>query len=188
MESAYWLESAKFRRLIFYFAISEEEKGLVEFTICFLKKGDQILLLNRDFAEWMGAWNGVGGKIEKNETPLAGALREIKEETGIILQDITFKGKITWTDGTTDYGCMYAFIAELPESYHYVTPIKVVEGILDWKDLSWIFHPKNVGIADLKYYLPKMLNETINFEFTFTYKESKLIDVTSTPLAQTVTV
>ncbi|MEB2281356.1 NUDIX domain-containing protein [Lysinibacillus xylanilyticus] len=52
--------------------------------------------------EWMGAWNGVGGKIERNETPLAGALREIKEETGIALQDITYKGKITWTDGTTD--------------------------------------------------------------------------------------
>ncbi|MEB2301691.1 8-oxo-dGTP diphosphatase [Lysinibacillus xylanilyticus] len=161
---------------------------MVEFTICFLKKGDQILLLNRDFPEWMGAWNGVGGKIEKNETPLVGALREIKEETGIALLDITFKGKITWTDGTTDYGCMYAFIAELPESYHYMTPIKVAEGILDWKDLSWIFHPKNVGIADLKYYLPKMLDETINYEYIFTYKDNKLIDITSTPLVQTFTV
>ncbi|MET4559952.1 hypothetical protein ABIA69_001095 [Lysinibacillus parviboronicapiens] len=27
-----------------------------------------------------GAWNGVGGKIEKNVTPLAGALRDIIEE------------------------------------------------------------------------------------------------------------
>ncbi|WP_285395759.1 8-oxo-dGTP diphosphatase [Lysinibacillus sp. fls2-241-R2A-57] len=157
---------------------------MVEFTICFLKKGDQILLLNRDFPEWMGAWNGVGGKIEKNETPLAGALREIKEETGISLQDITYKGKITWTDGITNFGCMYAFIAELPESYPYATPIKVAEGILDWKDLSWIFHPQNVGIANLNYYLPKMLEETNNYEYVFTYKESKLIDVTTTPLEQ----
>ncbi|MEB2281357.1 hypothetical protein LAV73_15345 [Lysinibacillus xylanilyticus] len=80
---------------------------------------------------------------------------------------------------------MYAFIAELPESYHYVTPIKVAEGILDWKDLAWIFHPKNVGIADLTYYLPKMLDETTNYEYIFTYKDNKLIDVTTTPLAQT---
>lgn len=173
---------------IFALPFQKEEKDLVEFTICFLKKGDKILLLNRDYPEWMGAWNGVGGKIEKNETPLAGALREIKEETGISLQDITYKGKITWTDGTINFGCMYAFIAELPESYSYVTPIKVAEGILDWKDLSWIFHPQNVGIADLKYYLPKMLEETNNFEYIFTYKESKLIEVTTTPLTQTFTV
>lgn len=173
---------------IFALPFQKEEKDLVEFTICFLKKGDQILLLNRDYPEWMGAWNGVGGKIEKNETPLAGALREIKEETGIVLQDITYKGKITWTDGTINFGCMYAFIVELPESYSYVTPIKVAEGILDWKDLSWIFHPQNVGIADLKYYLPKMLEETNNYEYIFTYKESKLIDVTTTPLTQTFTV
>lgn len=161
---------------------------MVEYTICFLKQGDKILLLNRDKPQWMGAWNGVGGKIEQGETPFIGALREIKEETGIALQDITYKGKITWTDGNTSFGCMYAFIAELPESYSYVTPIKVAEGILDWKDLSWILHPQNVGIADLKYYLPKMLDESTNYEYIFTYKESKLIDMTSTPLIQAFTI
>jgi len=131
----------------------------VEFTICFLKKGEHILLLNRDYPTWMGAWNGVGGKIEQNETPLAGALREIKEETGITVEDITYKGKITWTDGVIDYGCMYAFIAEIPDSFTYITPIKVAEGILDWKELSWIFHPENVGIADLKYCLQCLMNQ-----------------------------
>ncbi|MDM5232471.1 NUDIX hydrolase [Lysinibacillus pakistanensis] len=161
---------------------------MVEYTICFLKQGDKILLLNRDKPQWMGAWNGVGGKIEQGETPLVSALREIKEETGIALQDITYKGKITWTDGNINFGCMYAFMAELPESYPYVTPIKVAEGILDWKDLSWILHPQNVGIADLKYYLPKMLDESINYEYIFTYKDSKLIDMTSTPLVQAFTV
>ena len=161
---------------------------MVEYTICFLKQGDKILLLNREKPQWMGAWNGVGGKIEQGETPFVGALREIKEETGITLQDITYKGKITWTDGNTSFGCMYAFIAELPKSYSYVTPIKVAEGILDWKDLSWILHPQNVGIADLKYYLPKMLDESINYEYIFTYKDSTFIDMTSTPLNQAFTV
>ena len=161
---------------------------MVEYTICFLKQGDKILLLNRDKPQWMGAWNGVGGKIEQGETPLVGALREINEETGIALQDITYKGKITWTDGITNFGCMYAFIAELPESYPYVTPIKVAEGILDWKDLTWILHPQNVGIADLKYYLPKMLDESTNYEYIFTYKDSKLIEMISIPLVHTFTV
>lgn len=56
---------------------------MVEYTICFLKQGDKILLLNREKPQWMGAWNGVGGKIEQGETPLVSALREIKEETGL---------------------------------------------------------------------------------------------------------
>lgn len=161
---------------------------MAEFTICFLKKGDYILLLNREKPQWMGAWNGVGGKIEQDETPLAGALREIKEETGITVEDITYKGKITWTDGVVNYGCMYAFIAELPESFPYVTPIKVAEGILDWKELTWILHPENVGIADLKYYLPKMLNETANYDYIFTYQDKKLVNISSAPIEQTSTV
>lgn len=81
---------------------------MVEYIICFLKQGDKILLLNRD---------GVDGKIEQGETPLVSALREIKEETGIALQDITYKGKIAWADENINFGCMYAFIAELPDSY-----------------------------------------------------------------------
>ncbi|MEK5485814.1 NUDIX hydrolase [Lysinibacillus sp. FSL M8-0355] len=161
---------------------------MAEFTICFLKKGEQILLLNRNYPAWMGAWNGVGGKIEQDETPLAGAIREIKEETGITVEEITYKGKITWTDGVVNYGCMYAFIAELPESFTYITPIKVAEGILDWKDLTWIFHPENVAIADLKHYLPTMLNEATNYDYNFTYQDKQLVHISSTPIEQTSTV
>ena len=51
-------------------------------------------------------------------------------------------------------GDTYAIIAELSKSYLYNTPIKVDEGILDWKDISWIHYPNNLGIADVKYYLP----------------------------------
>lgn len=83
---------------------------------------------------------------------------------------------------------MYAFIAELPESFPYVTPIKVAEGILDWKELTWILHPENVGIADLKYYLPKMLNETTNYDYIFTYQDKKLVNISSAPIEQTSTV
>ncbi|MGN4128230.1 NUDIX hydrolase [Lysinibacillus sphaericus] len=161
---------------------------MVEYTICFIKKGEKILLLNRDFPEWMGVWNGVGGKIEEDETPLVCALREIREETNIKIESVTYKGKVTWTEGSNYLGAMYAFIAELPESYPYNTPIKVDEGILDWKDISWILHPNNLGIADLKYYLPIMLNESVNYEYTFTYKENKLIGFTTAPLEQSFTI
>ena len=42
----------------------------------------------------MGMWNGVGGKIEENETPYEGIIRETFEETGIELSSVTYKGTV----------------------------------------------------------------------------------------------
>jgi len=40
-------------------------------------------MLNREYAPTQGLWNGVGGKIEGEESPLECVIREVKEETGI---------------------------------------------------------------------------------------------------------
>jgi 8-oxo-dGTP pyrophosphatase MutT (NUDIX family) len=52
------------------------------FTVCFLTRGEQVLLLHRSSPPNRGLWNGVGGHIEPGERPLASALREVREETG----------------------------------------------------------------------------------------------------------
>lgn len=54
-------------------------------TLIFLTRGDEILLLRgaADKRLWAGKYNGLGGHIEANETPLASALRELEEESGI---------------------------------------------------------------------------------------------------------
>src|SRR5690625_6116881 len=130
---------------------------MLKYTIGFIKKGDQILLLNREFTTLMGNWNGVGSKIEAGETPLAGILREIKEETGILLTQATYKGCVTWNIDGQQEGGMYAYLAELPDTYEYPTPIKREEGILDWKNIDWILHPKNTGVANLSYLLTVLL-------------------------------
>lgn len=67
---------------------------MYKYTICFIRKGNNILLLNRNKKPTMGMWNGVGGKIEDNETPYEGIIREAFEETGIELQNVTYKGNI----------------------------------------------------------------------------------------------
>lgn len=132
---------------------------MFKYNICFLKQNDQILLLNREKPSWMGRWNGVGGKIEENESPRESALREIKEETGIVLDSIDFKGIVTWIVDGKLTGGMYAYFAELPSDFIYETPIKTPEGILDWKSLEWIMHPENNGIADI---IPKSIHRFID--------------------------
>ncbi|KAA0773844.1 MULTISPECIES: NUDIX domain-containing protein [Bacillus cereus group] len=44
-------------------------------TLCFIKRNEEILMLNREYDPVKGLWNGVGGKIEKGETPLENAIQ-----------------------------------------------------------------------------------------------------------------
>lgn len=162
---------------------------MLKYTICFIKQGGKILLLNREKPEWMGAWNGVGGKIEAGETPLQSIAREVQEETGMDLDvhTIKYKGDITWTDPEQSYyGGMYAFIAELPETYDYHTPKKTDEGILDWKDLNWILHPENKGIANLRYFLSVLFDDENKYEHKFVYENGNVITFSIEQLDQAV--
>jgi len=149
---------------------------MLKFTICLIKQDDRILLLNREKPSWMGVWNGVGGKIEPNETVRESALREINEETGIKLDVIQFIGIVTWHIDGKEVGGMYLYFSELPYDYHYETPIKTLEGILDWKKIEWILHPENRGVAtNIPKVIEKIINKSDCFEYRCFYKDGLLI-------------
>ncbi|MFF2090510.1 NUDIX domain-containing protein [Paenibacillus sp. NPDC058174] len=137
---------------------------MLKYNLGLIRQGSRILLLNRERSSWMGRWNGVGGKLDKGETARSSMEREIAEETGIAAEafrSLLFKGMITWTSVSgTDFGGIYVYVAELPEDYRYETPIKTDEGILDWKEISWIMHPDNLGVAsNLPTCLMKLLED-----------------------------
>lgn len=58
-------------------------------TLLFLLKDNQILLAMKKRGFGKGFWNGVGGKPELNENILDTAIRETKEEIGVIPKNIT---------------------------------------------------------------------------------------------------
>ncbi|PKR84469.1 NUDIX hydrolase [Heyndrickxia camelliae] len=159
-----------------------------KYTICFIKKGEQILMLNRVKSPWMGIWNGVGGKIEKGEEPKESVLREILEETGISLKDVDYKGVVTWLVDGIRTGGMHAFVAEIPETFEYHTPVSTDEGILAWKNISWILHPENLGLANVKYFLPQMLEDSNTYNHQFIYENGNVVDYSVTPLEEFVNV
>lgn len=149
---------------------------MLKYTICFIKQADQILLLNREKPSWMGMWNGVGGKLELNESPRESILREIEEETGVIGPTIHFRGLVTWSVDQARVGSMYTYVLELPSSYRYETPRNSEEGLLDWKNIDWILDPENRGIA---YYIPKSLEKILFdsecYEYRCYYSEGHLV-------------
>lgn len=153
---------------------------MIKYNICFVRRGNEILLLNRDNAPWMGCWNGVGGKLEGNETPRESMIRELYEETRIQECDLTFKGLITWTSNGKNLGGMYLYVAEVPEDYIYVTPIKTDEGILDWKSTEWILAKGNTGIAaNIPASLELILHDPNCYEHHCTYQDGKLLQHSS---------
>lgn len=69
----------------------------IQYVLAFLFSEDkrELLLIRKNKPQWQrGRLNGIGGKIEPGEKPEDAILREIAEETGLVLSpsDITFKG------------------------------------------------------------------------------------------------
>lgn len=69
-------------------------------TVCgYVRNNDKTLLLYRnkkknDINE--GKYIGIGGKLEKGETPERALIRECKEEADILIKEFVFKGMVTY--------------------------------------------------------------------------------------------
>ncbi|MNW41178.1 8-oxo-dGTP diphosphatase [compost metagenome] len=148
---------------------------MIKWTICFIRRGNEFLLLNRAYEPGMGRWNGVGGKIEVGETPLESVIRETNEETGILLTNPKYTGQVTWFKNGEKTG-MHCFIADVNDNYDYATPIEVKEGILSWKSSDWIFHSRNKGVLPhLQAFLPIMLEDSKTYEHLCTFENDVLV-------------
>ena len=112
----------------------------LRYTLIFLTRGDQILMLHRRKSPNRGLWNGIGGHIEAGETPLACALRETREETGFSVEQLTFHGLLTWEGYETPAGGLYIFSGEAPAG----DPTGDDEGELAWKPRAWVFSSSEV--------------------------------------------
>lgn len=155
---------------------------MLKYNLCLIRQGSKILLLNRESPTWMGCWNRVGGKLEPGENPRTSMLREIYEETEIKTLKLEFKGFITWANiKGTNFGGLYLYLGELPEDYIYPAFKKTEEGILDWKEIDWILHSENLGVAaNLPKALEHMLNDACCFDHHSIFDGDHLVKQTST--------
>lgn len=147
----------------------------MKYTLIWLLFDDEMLMLNRLKKPNMGLWNGVGGKVEANETPLQSAIRETREETGIQISHLDYRGTIFFENGKfTDE--MHVYFHRLSSKPLKHTPIQTDEGVLQWQKIDWVLNPGNVGVApNISYFLPSMLRGDV-FEHHFRYEGAQLID------------
>jgi 8-oxo-dGTP diphosphatase len=57
-----------------------------------IEKNGQVLLIKRTNVHGAGTWSTPGGHLEYGESPEECAIREVKEETGVNIGDVKFRG------------------------------------------------------------------------------------------------
>lgn len=78
-------------------------KTLINTSLCYIEKDNSYLMLHRTKKEHdynKDKWIGIGGKFENGESPEDCAVREIREETGLVVEpaDLEYCGIVTFVD------------------------------------------------------------------------------------------
>lgn len=120
-----------------------------KFVVIFLFTKDykKVLMVKRNKPPYKNCWNGIGGKIEKNETEIQATIRECYEETEIKLDNpklfITcIYPETNQMNKETNLSVLYDFIDEVPVKSNY-------EGIYEWKDINFALDFNNKELAGL---------------------------------------
>jgi 8-oxo-dGTP diphosphatase len=149
---------------------------LINTTLCYIEKDNSYLMLHRTKKEKdynKDKWIGIGGKFENGESPEDCAVREIREETGLIVEtsDLEYCGIVTFVDMTgvgevrskhaTEVAC--ANTPSLPYTeFMHIFRVRKFDGVLktdcDEGDLEW------VPLAKLKE-LPHWQADEIFYDF-----------------------
>lgn len=140
-------------------------------TLCYIIDNDKTLMLHRikkknDVHE--GKWNGLGGKFEHGESPEECVIREVKEESGLLIKNPKLHGFITFPmfDGKKDW---YVFLFTAHEFEGNL--IDSHEGRLEWIPNKKLLD-LNLWEGD-RIFLPWLFQDKF-FSAKFVYENGKL--------------
>lgn len=145
--------------------------ALCRYTLCFLTRGEQVLMLHRRKPPNQGLWNGVGGKLQPGEAPLAACLREVHEETGYALPTAHFAGVLTWRGFEVPEGGLYLFTAVAPAG----EPAPCPEGELRWQPQAWVLSAPTV-VSNIHHFGPFVFAGAAPQIYHFEYVAGQIVD------------
>jgi 8-oxo-dGTP diphosphatase len=140
-------------------------------TLCYVRDRGKTLMLYRNKKEndvHKGKWNGLGGKLEAGESPEECAIREVKEESGLIVSDPDLRGILTFPLFTPEHD-WYVFLFQF-HGYRG-NLIESPEG-----DLAWIDDDKvlKLNLWEGDQYFLKWMYEGKYFSAKFIYEKGVL--------------
>jgi 8-oxo-dGTP diphosphatase len=142
-------------------------------TLCYLKLNGKTLMIHRIKKEndmHQGKWNGLGGKLYPGESPEECAIREVQEESGLIIRDPLLKGFLTFPGFVNDEDWYaFVFVADKIEGQL----VESDEGVLKWIDDEQLLDLE-LWEGDL-IFLPWLERPGI-FSGKFVYRNGKLVE------------
>ena len=145
---------------------------MINTSLCYITRGDDVLMLHRvkkknDINH--DKWIGIGGKFEENEAPDECLLREVREETGLLLTSWQCRGIVTFLS-ENDGEYMYLFTAD-----GFTGDLKECnEGELQWVSRDFLDElPKWEGD---KIFLDLLWQDAPFFLLTLCYQGDKLVE------------
>ena len=142
-----------------------------DMTLCHVLDGDKTLLKMATRGVSNGKWNAPGGKMDDGETAEKCAIREVLEETGLEIKNLTAHGTLNFH---MDGGTALSFVVHLFSTRDFSGNIKSSdEGEVKWFDIWDI--PLDDMWDDDHYWLELMLDgKKFNADFYFD-KENKRV-------------
>ena len=132
-----------------------------KYVVIFLFSKDykKVLMVKRNKEPYKDCYNGIGGKIEENETEIEAAIRECYEETSIKLTNpklfITYiYPETNETNKGTNLSVLYDFVDEVYVESNY-------EGTYEWKDIDFALdfnNKKLAGFANISQFVKEIFD------------------------------
>lgn len=121
-------------------------------VLCFVRDHEHVLLIHKQRGLGKGKINGPGGRVEAGETPEAAAIRETREEVGLIVYELEHSAELqfTFVDG-------YALRVLVFQSAEFEgNAVETPEAVPFWTRVDEI--PYEKMWADDKLWLPHVLD------------------------------
>lgn len=141
-------------------------------TLCYIERDGQYLMLHRVKKKQdpnAGAWIGVGGKLEQDESPDECIRREVMEETGLTLLSPRMRGVITFILPDWDNEITFLYTARAEGE---------ISRPCDEGDLQWIAFEDipalNLWEGD-RVFLPLLMENAPFFSLKLAYQHSNLV-------------
>lgn len=139
-------------------------------TLCFVVNGDDVLLMKRspNRRVFPNQYNGLGGHIERNEDPLSGARREIREESGLEVDDLTLRS-VHNIDAGADTGILLLVYTARATSRDF-NKTGDDEGTLEWVPIDRLDEydlVEDLPIILSKLFSPKKENQPLSAHVSY---------------------
>ncbi|MBL7160504.1 MAG: 8-oxo-dGTP diphosphatase [Candidatus Aenigmarchaeota archaeon] len=140
-------------------------------TLCYVFQDEQVLLQKK--AEGLfggGKWNAPGGKIKFAESPTRAAIREVREETGLEVDNLKPAGLLNFIEEKGKAFLVHIFVADKFSG----EPRESLEGKLKWFPKNQI--PYDEMWENDSIWLPKILkNQPFRGNFLFSKGFKKML-------------